>query len=83
MHDMNQIQNGRQNLNMVGNILSHNRKWQELELQLWNVTSGNYNSPPLQEDLDPRSRSERITDIRNRDDPRAPRWLLGRNGVTT
>ena len=44
---------------------------------------GCYNSPPLQEDLVPRSRTERTPDIRNGGDPRAIRWLLGRNGVTT
>ena len=44
---------------------------------------GCYNSPPLQEDLVPRSRTERTPDIWNGGDPRAPRWLLGRNGVTT
>ena len=45
--------------------------------------SGRHNTPPLQEDLIPRSRTERTPDIRNGGDPRAPRWLLGRNGVTT
>ena len=51
-------------------------KWEVLHL-------GCYNSPPLQEDLVPRSRTERTLDIRNGGDPRAPRWLIGQNGVTT
>ena len=49
-------------------------KWDMLHL-------GCYNSP-LQEDLIPRSRTERTPDIQNGGD-HAPRWLLGRNGVTT
>src|SRR5215216_3081213 len=40
MHDMNKIQNERQQPSNGGNIISHSRKWQELELQIWNVTSG-------------------------------------------
>ena len=50
--------------------------WEKLHM-------GCYNTPPLQEDLVPRSRTERTPDIRNGGDPRAPRCLLGRNGVTT
>src|SRR3954469_26069176 len=39
MHDMNKMQKeGKPNHG--GNIISHSRKWQELELQLWQVTSG-------------------------------------------
>ena len=44
---------------------------------------GCYNTPPLQEDLAPISRTERTPDIQNGGGPRVPRWLLGRNGVTT
>ena len=68
----------------------HDKNPQELDegqvdiLPNWDMIHlGCYNSPPLQEDLVPRSRTERTPDIRNGGDPRAPRWLLGRNGVTT
>ena len=37
---MNKIQNERQNPTTKGNIISHSRKWQESELQIWKVTSG-------------------------------------------
>ena len=40
MHDMNKMQNKRQKPNHEGNNISHIRKWQELELQIWNVISG-------------------------------------------
>ena len=40
MHDMNKMQNERQKPNHEGNNISHSRKWQELELQIWKVTSG-------------------------------------------
>ena len=40
MHDMNKMKNKRQKPNHRGNIISHSRKWQELELQRWKVTSG-------------------------------------------
>src|SRR4051812_40847147 len=39
MHDKDKMQNeGKPNHG--GNIISHSRKWQELELQIWQVTSG-------------------------------------------
>ena len=44
---------------------------------------GCHNSPPLQEYLVLRSRTERTPDIRNGDGPRVPRWLFGQNGATT
>ena len=60
MHDMNKMQNKRQKPNHEGNNISPSRKWQELELQIWKVSGasvlGRYNTPPLQEDLVPRSR---------------------------
>ena len=65
------------------NIITHSRKWQESELQYGKLHPGCYNTPPLQEDLVPRSRTERTPDIRNGDGPRVPRWLPGRNGATT
>ena len=37
---MNKIQNERKNPTTKGNIITHSRKWQELELQIWKVTSG-------------------------------------------
>ena len=40
IHDMNKMQNERQNPTTEGNIITHSRKWQELELQIWKVTSG-------------------------------------------
>ena len=40
MHDMNKMQNKRQKPNHGGNIITHSQKWQELELQIWKVTSG-------------------------------------------
>src|SRR4051812_5171284 len=39
MHDMNKMQN-EEEPNHEGNIISHSQKWQELELQIWQVTSG-------------------------------------------
>src|SRR3954471_4954398 len=39
MHDMRKIQNEGES-NHGGNIIAHSRKWQELELQIWQVTSG-------------------------------------------
>ena len=36
------MQNKRQKPNHGGNIISHSRKWQELELQRWKVTSGDF-----------------------------------------
>ena len=40
MHDMNKMQNKRQKPNHEGNIITHLRKRQELELRIWNVISG-------------------------------------------
>ena len=37
---MNKIQNEKQKPNHGGNNISHSWKWQELELQIWKVTSG-------------------------------------------
>ena len=39
MHDMNKMKKRRRKPNHKANIISHSRKWQELELQLWEVTS--------------------------------------------
>ena len=36
---MNKVQNKIQKPNHEGNIITHSRKWQELELQRWKVTS--------------------------------------------
>ena len=41
---------------------------------IWGIT--------LQEDLDPRSRTERTLDIQNGGDPRAPKWPIYGNDVT-
>ena len=40
MHDMNKNAKQKTKPNHGGNIISHSRKWQELELQRWKVTSG-------------------------------------------
>ena len=40
MHDTNKKQNERTKPDHEGNIITHSRKWQELELQIWKVTSG-------------------------------------------
>ena len=40
MQDMNKMQNKRQKPNHEGNIISHLRKRQELELRIWKVVSG-------------------------------------------
>ena len=40
MHAMNKMQNKRQKPNHEGNIISHLRKRQELELRIWKVVSG-------------------------------------------
>ena len=40
MHDMNNMQNKRQNPTTKENNISHSRKWQELELRIWKVVSG-------------------------------------------
>ena len=40
MHDMNKMQKRKTKPDHGGNIITHGRKWQELELQLWKVTSG-------------------------------------------
>ena len=69
--------------NHGGNIITHSRKWQELEYKYGKLHTGRYNTPPLLEDLVPRSRTERTPDIQNGDGPRVPRWILGRNGATT
>ena len=37
---MNKMQNEKQKPDHEGNIITHSRKWQELELQIWKVTSG-------------------------------------------
>ena len=82
MHDMNKMQNEDKNPTMkeisyhiAGNGKSWSYKYGMLHL-------GRYNSSPLQEDLDLRSRTERTPAIRNGDDPRAPRWFLCQNGAT-
>src|SRR3954469_21147172 len=81
MHDMTKMQNeGKPNHG--GNIISQCRKWQELDYKYGKLHPGCYNTPPLREDLVPRSRTERTPDTRNVGGPRAPRWLLGLNGVT-
>ena len=83
MHDMNKMKNKRQNPTTEGithHIAENGKSWSDKDGKLH---PGCYNTPPLQEDLVPRSRTERTPDIRNGGDPRAPRWLLGRNGVTT
>ena len=83
MHDMNKMKNKRQNPTMEGisyHIAENGKSWSYKDGKLH---PGCYNTPPLQEDLVLRSRTERTPDIRNGGDPRAPRWLLGRNGVTT
>ena len=80
---MNKMQNKRQNPTTEGisyRIAENGKSWSYKDGKLH---PGCYNTPPLQEDLVPRSRSERTLDIRNGGDPRAPRWLLDRNGVTT
>ena len=40
MHNKNKMQNNRQKPNHEGNIISHLRKRQELELRIWKVVSG-------------------------------------------
>ena len=83
MHDMNKMKNKRQNPTTEGisyHIAENGKSWSYKDGKLH---PGCYNTPPLQEDLIPRSRTERTPDIRNGGDPRAPRWLLGRNGVRT
>ena len=37
---MNKMQNEKQKPDHEGNIITHSRKWQELELQIWKVTCG-------------------------------------------
>ena len=44
---------------------------------------GCYNTPPLRKDLVPRSRTGKTPGTQNGGDPRVPRWLHGRNDVTT
>ena len=83
MHDMNKMQNKRQNPTTEGisyHIAENGKSWRYKDGKL---DPGCYNTPPLQEDLVLRSRTERTPDIQNGGDPRAPRWLLGRNGETT
>ena len=83
MHDMNKMKNKRQNPTTEGisyHIAENGKSWRYKYGKLY---PGCYNTPPLQEDLVLRSRTERTPDIRNGGDPRAPMWLLGRNGVTT
>ena len=37
---MNKMQHGKTKPDHEGNIITHSQKWQELELQIWKVTSG-------------------------------------------
>ena len=80
---MTKIQNEYQNpttegktYHIAGNGKSRSYKYGKLH-------AGCYNTPPLREDLVPRSRTETTPDIRNGDGPRVPRWLPSRNGATT
>ena len=57
----------------------HTWRFQIWQVTLWGIT----NSPTLQKDLAPRSRTERTLWIQNGGDPRVPKWPLYRNGVTT
>ena len=83
MHDMNKMQNKRQNPTTEGISYHIAEKGKSWSYKYGKLHPGCYNTPPLQEDLVPRSRTERTPDIRNGGGPRLPRWLLGRNGVTT
>ena len=48
MHAMNKMQNERQKPNHEGNNITHLRKRQELELQIWKVVSGALHKVPIQ-----------------------------------
>ena len=73
MHETNTNAN---EMHIVGNGKSRSYKYGKLH-------PGCYNTPPLREDLIPRSRTERTPDIQNGGGPRVPMWLPGRNGATT
>ena len=83
MHDINKMQNEYKNPTTRGISKLKAGKGKSRSYNYGKLQSGCYNTTPLQEDLVPRSRTERNPDIRNGGDPHAPRWLLGRNGVTT
>ena len=83
MHDMNKMQNEDKNPTTEENTYNIACNGEIWSYNYGMLHPGRYNSPPLQEDLVPRSRTERTPDIRNGGDPRAPRWLLGWNGLTT
>ena len=40
MHDMNKMQKRKTKPDNGGKIITHSRKWQESELQIWQVTCG-------------------------------------------
>ena len=56
MHNKNKRQNNRQKPDHGGNNKSHLRKRQESSYKYGKLYPGRYNTPPLREDLVPRSR---------------------------
>ena len=83
MHDMTKYKTKDKNPTTEGITYHIAENGKSRSYKYGEIHAGCYNTPPLREDLVPRSRTERTPDIRNGDGPRVPRWLLGRNGATT